>query len=105
MQEPVTSYFTKAFGEHMLHQQPEEIFSWNGPGPIFFCLGMHISESNLSIVASHDILLPDNAPVKVVSKINKRLVAIADVFTVNNPFCRTILSDLGGRVERRRARP
>jgi hypothetical protein len=61
MQKPVTPYSAKAFGEHMLHQQLEEIFSCNGSVPIFSGLGMDISESDHFIFTFQDILLLNNA--------------------------------------------
>jgi len=61
MEKPVTPYSAKAFRENVPHQQPEEIFSRNGSGPIFPGPGMDISESDHSIFTFQDILLLNNA--------------------------------------------
>jgi hypothetical protein len=74
----------------MEHQQVEKIFTGDPSGLILSGFGMEIPEGDRAIFTLEDILFPDDAPVQVSAKINDCLVAVADVFAVNNPLFRTI---------------
>jgi hypothetical protein len=38
------------------HQQVEEIFPGDGPGPILFAIGVHVTERDFAVGATKDIL-------------------------------------------------
>jgi len=90
MEEPVTSGPAKALWQDMEHEQIEEIFSGDGFGSVFPCFGMEIPEGDIAVLAFKNILFPDDTPVQISAKINDCLVAVADVFAVNNPLFRAI---------------
>jgi hypothetical protein len=90
MKETVTPRSAKALWEDMEHEQIEKIFPGDGPGPVFPGFGMEIPEGDHAVFALQDILFPDNAPVQISAKINDCLVAVTDVFGVNDPLFRAI---------------
>ena len=51
---------------------------------------MEIPEGDHAVFAVKDVLFPNDAPVEVSAKISDCLVAVSDVFAVNNPLFRTI---------------
>ncbi len=51
---------------------------------------MKISEGDHPVFTLQDILFPNDAPVQISTKINDCLIAVADVFAVNNPLFRII---------------
>ena len=91
MKETVTPRSAKPLWEDMEHEQIEEIFPGDGPGPVLPGLGMEIPEGDHAVLALQDILFPDDAPVEIPAEINDCLIAVADVFAVNNPLFRTII--------------
>ena len=70
----------------MEHEQIEKIFPGDGPASVLPGLGMEIPEGDHAVFALQDILFPDDTPVQISAKINDCLVAIANVFAVNNPL-------------------
>ena len=90
MEKTVTSGSAKALWQNVEHDQIEKIFPGDGPGPVLAGFGMEIPEGDHAVFALQDILFPDNAPVQISAKINDCLIAVADVFAVNNPLFRTI---------------
>jgi hypothetical protein len=70
VQKSIAPRFTKTFGEHVVHQQPEEMLSRNDSGLIFFRLGTDIPEGDHPVVALQDIFFLDDAFVKVFPEIN-----------------------------------
>lgn len=74
----------------MEHEQIEKIFPGDGPASVLPGFGMEIPEGDYAVFALQDILFPDDAPVQISAKINDCLVAVADVFAVNNPLFRAI---------------
>jgi hypothetical protein len=63
----------------------------NGLCPVFTCFGMEVSVRDHGIGTSENILFTDNASIQIPAKINDGLVAITDVFAVNNPLLWTTL--------------
>ncbi len=90
MEKTITSGSTKALWQHMEHEQIEKIFSGDAPGSVLAGFGMEIPEGDHAVFALEDILFPDDAPVQISAKINDCLIAVADVFAVNNPLFRAI---------------
>jgi len=90
MEKAVASGPAKPFGQHMEHEQVKEIFSRNGPGPVLSGLGMKVPEGDHAVFTAEDVLFPDDASVEISAKVNDGLVAVADVFTVNDPLLRAI---------------
>ncbi len=90
MEETVTPGSAKALWQHIEHEQIEKIFPGDGPGSVLAGFGMEIPEGAPAVFAVQDILFPDDAPVQISAKINDSLVAVADIFAVNNPLFRTI---------------
>lgn len=90
MEKTVTSGPAEALWQHMEHEQIEKIFSGDGLGPVLPGFGMEIPEGDHAIFALQDILFPNDALVEISTKINDCLIAVADVFAVNNPLFRTI---------------
>jgi hypothetical protein len=70
MQKTIAPRFTKTSGEHMAHQQPEEMLPRNGSGLIFFRLGADIPEGDHPFVALQYIFFLDDAFIKVFPKID-----------------------------------
>jgi len=90
MEKTVTPGPAKALWQHMEHEQIEKIFPGDGPASVLPGFGMEIPEGDYAVFALQDILFPDDAPVQISAKINDCLVAVADVFAVNNPLFRAI---------------
>ena len=80
----------KSLWQNMEHEQVEKIFSSDGPGSVMAGFGMEIPDGDHAVFALKDVLFPNDAPVQVSAKTNDCLVAVADVFAVNNPLFRTI---------------
>ena len=74
----------------MEHEQIEKIFSGDGPASILPGFGMEIPEGDHAVFALKNILFPDDAPVEISAKINECLIAVADVFAINDPLSRAI---------------
>jgi len=74
----------------MEHEQIEKIFPCDRPASVLPGFGMEIPEGDHAVFALQDILFPDDAPVQISAKINDCLVAVADLFAVNNPLFRAI---------------
>ncbi len=100
MEKAITSGSVKASGQHMEHEQIEEIFSRDSTCSVFPGFGMKIPEGDHTVLATENVLFLDNASVQVLSKINEGLVAVADIFTVNDPLLRTISWDLQAIVDK-----
>ena len=90
MKKPVRPGPAKALRQHMEHEQIEKIFSGDGPASILPGFGMEIPEGDHAVFALQDILFPDDAPVEISAKINECLIAVADVFAINDPLFRAI---------------
>jgi hypothetical protein len=51
VEKPIVAGATKAFGQHMLKQQPEKISTWQGAG--FYCaVVVRVTKGHLSIFAT-----------------------------------------------------
>lgn len=90
MEKTVTPGSAKTLRQHMEHEQIDKIFPGDGPASILSGFGMEIPEGDHAVCALQDILFPDDAPVEISAKINDCLVAVADVFAVNDPLFRAI---------------
>ena len=90
MEKAVTPGSAKALWQDMEHQEVEKIFAGDGPGSVLAGFGMEIPEGDHAVFAVKDVLFPNDAPVEVSAKISDCLVAVSDVFAVNNPLFRTI---------------
>jgi len=90
MEKAVAPGPAKALWQHMKHEQIDKIFPGDCPGPILTGFGVKIPEGDMAVFALQDILFPDNAPVQISAKIYDCLIAVADVFAVNNPLFRAI---------------
>ncbi len=86
MQKAEVARTTEAFGQHMLQDQPQKLRAGNGPGFHLPGLGVAITETDLAIVASENILFGDDAPVKITAQVDKRLLAVADGFAIHHPL-------------------
>ena len=91
MEKTVTPGPAETLRQHMEHEQIEKIFPGDGPASILPGFGMEIPEGDHAVFALQNILFPDDAPVEISTKINDCLVAVADVFAVNDPLFRAIL--------------
>lgn len=90
MKEAVTPGPAKALWQDMEHEEIKEIFSGDGPGPVFPGPGMKIPVGDTAILASEDILFPDYTPVQIPAEIDQGLVTGAHVLAVNNPLPGTV---------------
>lgn len=75
----------------MEHEQVEKMLTGDCFCTVLPGFGMEVSVGDHGIGTSKNILFPDNASIQIPTKINDGLVAIADVFAVNNPLLRTTL--------------
>jgi hypothetical protein len=83
----------------MEHEQVEKMLAGDCLCTVLASFGMEVSVGDHGIGASKNILFPDNASIQIPAKINDGLVAIADVFAVNNPLLWTTLWHLQVLVE------
>jgi len=90
VEETVTAHPPKSLGKYMKHKQVKELFPADGPGSVFFGLGVKVPEGDLAVFAAQDILFPDDTPVEVSAEINDCLVAVTDTLAVDNPFAGAI---------------
>jgi hypothetical protein len=63
MQKAIVSGATKAFGQNMLQDQPQEVFALGGAAAGFSGKAFDIFEGDIAIMIGHDIVFADNAPV------------------------------------------
>lgn len=91
MEETVAPGPTKTLRQHMEHEQIEKIFPGDGPDPVFSGFGMKIPERDHTVFAVQDILFADDAAIEISAKINECVIAVADVFAVNDPLFRAII--------------
>ena len=55
--------------------------------------GIEIPERDRAIFASQNIFLPDDAFVEIFAEIDQSLVAVADVFAVDDPLLGAVLGN------------
>ena len=72
----------------MLKYQPQEMHAGHCPAFHLPGLGVAITEAHLAVVAGDDILLPDDAPVKIAPEVDQRLLASAYGFAIHHPLFR-----------------
>jgi len=85
----------------MKHEQVEKFFTGYGSCSVSLGFGVEVSECYHPVFAAEDIFLLDNAPIQVPSEIDKGLVAVADVFTVDHPLLGAVSGDLQAMVDQR----
>ena len=72
----------------MLQDQPQERRTGHGAPFHLPGLGVAITEAHLSVVTSDDVLLGDDASVKITSQIDQRRLAAADGLAIHHPLRR-----------------
>ena len=75
----------------MEHEQVEKMLAVDCLSAVLPRFGMEVSVGNHGISATKNILFPDDASIQIPAKVNEGLIAISDVFAVNNPFWWTTL--------------
>ena len=70
----------------MEHEQVEKVLGLDGSDSVFFAFGMAIAEGDHAVLALHNILLADDAPVQITAKIDKGLLAVTRVLAINHPL-------------------
>lgn len=73
----------KALGQHMLQDQPQEMRAADCATFYSAGLGVAIAKAHLAVGAGDDVLLADDAAVKIAPQIDERFVAVADRFAIN----------------------
>ncbi len=63
MEETIRPCPSKSSGQHMEHEQVEEVGTFDGSDPVFSAFGMAVAEGDHAIPALQNVLLPDDAPV------------------------------------------
>jgi hypothetical protein len=63
MQKAIVSGSTKACGQNMLQDQPQEVFALDAAVTGFAGTALDVFEGYIAIMIGHDIVLADNAPV------------------------------------------
>ncbi len=94
VQKAITPCSAKAFWQDMEHEQVEKILSGDGLCLVLPRFGMEVSLGDHGIGALQNTLFTNNASIQIPAEINDGLVAIADVFAVNNPLLWTTLWQL-----------
>lgn len=90
MKESITPSSAKTLGQDMAHEQIKKFFSSHGPSFVLFGFCGQVAEGHHAVFASQDVLFLNDSPVKISSKVNDGLVAVADAFAMNNPLFGTI---------------
>jgi hypothetical protein len=99
MKEPVTPSPAKSLWQDMKHEQIKELFSAHSPGPVLSGLGMLVAEGDHTVLASQDVLFPDNTPVEIPPKINDGLVSVTDFLAISDPFFGAILGQFQALID------
>lgn len=86
MKEAVISYPAKPLGQDMEHEQIKELFSAHCPGPVLSGFGVQIAKGHHTFFASQDVFFLNDNPVEIPPKIDDGFVAVANVFTIDDPF-------------------
>ena len=94
MQKAITPRSAKAFWQDMEHEQVEKMLAGDCLCTVLPRFGMEVSVGDHGIGTLQNILFTNNASIQIPAKINDGLVAIADVFAVNNPLLWTALWQL-----------
>ncbi len=63
MQKPIVSGPAKAFGQHMLQDQPQEVFAFDTAAADLAGTAFGVFECDNAILIGHDIVFTDDAPV------------------------------------------
>jgi hypothetical protein len=88
MQKAEVAGAPKAFGQHMLQNQPQEFWPRQRSGLHLFGFAVLVAKSHQTIPASHNILFLDHALIKIPPQIDQRLVAAADGLDIYYPSLR-----------------
>ena len=93
--------------QHMLQHQPQKLRAGDGSPFPLTRLGVAIPEGHLAVFAGDDILLPDDAPVKITPQVDQRSLSATDRFAIHHPFPRMARGrrQAGGLDARQRLRP
>jgi hypothetical protein len=86
MQEAIVSCSTKAFGQNMLQDQPQEVFALYGAVTGFAGAAFDVFEGDIAIMIGHDIVFRDDAPVKVPRQVFQSGRTRSGASAVNHPF-------------------
>jgi hypothetical protein len=86
MKEPVTPCPAKTLWQNMEHEQVKELFPAHGPDLVLFGLGRLVTKGHPTVFTSQDVLFLDDSPVEIPPEIDDGLVAVADVFAMNDPL-------------------
>jgi hypothetical protein len=90
MKESIASGFPEPLRQNMEHQQIKKIFPADGSCFLLLCFGINIAEGDLAVLTSDNVFFLDNSLVKIFTKVDQCLIAVTDVFAVNNPLLGTI---------------
>lgn len=90
MKESITPDSVKTLGQDMVHEQTKKFFSGHDPCFVFFGLCGQVAEGHHTVFAAKDVLFLNDSPVKIFSKVDDGLVAVADAFAMSNPLLGTI---------------
>ncbi|KAF0188747.1 MAG: hypothetical protein FD168_1547 [Desulfobulbaceae bacterium] len=93
MEETIGSGPPESSGQHMEHEQVEEILAGDRSGPVFSALGMAITKGDHAIPAVQDVFFADDAPVQIAAEVDKGLITIARLLAVDHPLLGTIMGD------------
>lgn len=86
MQKAEVARAPEALGQDMSENQPEELGAGQCSGAHLSGFAVLITKSHLTVPAGNNVLLLDDAFIKIAPKINQRLVAAADRLDVDDPF-------------------
>jgi hypothetical protein len=87
MEETKVTDPTKATGQDMLEQQPEEFAPGEG-ADLTLSLVVLIAETDLAIAVGDNVLFWEHTSIEIASQISQCLFTATHLFAVNNPFIR-----------------
>jgi hypothetical protein len=89
MQKAKIPYAPKPPWQHVPQQQPEKL-SAGHRADLLLAPVVLVAEADLTSDVSNNILLWQNAPIKIATQINEGLLSVADIRAVHHPFIREL---------------